>query len=1054
MNINSQKFGSGISALVIGGLFFLAALHLKVNQGYSDFIVGSLAWYAGNKFQDLIALPIFILVSFSSYLAVSRISSGLNAAHGPAVSAKFISQLILWALPFYMGIATLFLGGVVDIKAQIVSALGIVSLSFVGFVGMKSLEKPDPSRWSAILFIALLASLIPIEVAVLLSRVPNGLVGELDLGLFIRGNNILIGIGFILGVIAITKVKEITNRDLSKFFLAAQLGLPLFYLTLYPAKILQPSGEVISYETTFYLRVLVITLVVYGIYDVVKRFRLSVDADWQERLSPFALFALLVALKVGHTVAPHISPDDYHFGEHLLGWWSYLRGLIPYVDYIPAHGLVENDLKSALSYFFYDGTAASIGEVGRLAFALLGLIAFMSLYRFTGSLALAFFVILMLGWSRLAWLFFTPFICIWLSPSLRKTPSKWLSVWIITAPIVILGVPPQGLLLVAAFGSLALKIACDQIQLGNKRSWKQLAIVVVVVFLVLFVTPLGIMLFGAIRYVIENGPVNQIAYGVPWSLGWSGDAKFRFVFEVIRMSWVAVPIFCLYIMFSNRRNLKDSGSIFYTALIFLCFSLLLIPYSMGRIDPGGVSRPGLASIFGWAILFPLLFWDFSKAKYAAFVILVSVFMSTLLGFGIPSLSRFSSIAAQKIHSSPLRDSDAAGLPNIGRAYMEENQWNRINGLNKLINSKLDIGEIYLDLTSRNAHYFYLNRLPAMPITAPYNLVSPSQQKRIVKSLTASPPQIALLEAANITHDGGGLAMRNPQLYRFVIDNYSPRMEGGFIIGYIKPDRVMAEDGRIFTEIKDFTDQNWLRGFNRIDSAVILSDPILVSMLQAGDQIRFGKNGKLRSIIRVWPEGSSIWVDGGAIPHSGGYTNSAELIVSSRVHKEYVSSLFQRSLSVLDYQKIPVSWGRSANSLKDKMDLIGGLDGLTSGIHDLVSESGNYIIKGNDPQVIFDVSSLNLSGRDAGLLKFDFNCFGGSTNPRLQIFWWGDDRNGPFEASSIKFSPENGALIVPLDASPWWLTLRKISGIRIDLDQSTACNGFSVKNIGLYQRVSN
>jgi len=1052
MNINSQKFGSGISALVIGGLFFLATLHLKVNQGYSDFIVGSLAWTAGNKFQDLIALPIFIFVSFSSYLAISRISSRLKEAHGAAVSAKFISQLILWALPFYMGIATLFLGGVVDVKAQIVSALGIFSLSLAGFVGIKSPEIPDPARWSAILFVALLTSLMPMEVAVLLSRVPNDLIGELNSDLFIRGNNILIGIGFILGVIAITRVKQITNQDLSKFFLAAQIGLPLFYITLYPAKILQPSGEVISYETTFYLRVLVITLVVYGIYDVVKRFRLSVDADWKERLSPFALFALLVALKVGHTVAPHISPDDYHFGENLLGWWSYLRGLIPYVDYVPAHGLVENDLKSALSYFFYDGTAASIAEVGRLAFALLGLIAFVSLYRFTGSLVLAFFVILTLGWSRLAWLFFTPFICIWLSPVLRKTPSKWLFVWITTAPLVILGVPPQGLLLVAAFGSLALKMAYDQIQLGNKGSWKQLAIVVVVLLLVLLVTPVGMMLFGAIRYVIENGPVNQIAYGVPWSLGWSGDAKFRFVFELIRMSWVAVPIFCLYFMFSNWRDLKDSGSIFYAALVFFCFSLLLIPYSMGRIDPGGVSRPGLASIFGWAILFPLLFWDFSKAKYAAIVVLVSVFMSTLLGFGIPSLSRLSSIAAQKIHSSPLRDSDAAGLPNIGRAYMEENQWNRINKLNKLLNSKLDIGETYLDLTSRNAHYFYLSRLPAMPITAPYNLVSPSQQKRIVNSLTTSPPKIALLEAANITHDGGGLAMRNPQLYRFVIDNYSPRMEDGFIVGYIKSDKVMAEDGKIFAEIKDFTDQNWLRGSNRIDPAVILSDPILVSMLKVGDHIRFGKNGKLRSIIRVWPEGSSIWVDGGAIPDSGGYTNNAELIVGPHVHKEYVSSLFQRSFSVKDYQKIPVSWGRSANSLKDKMDLVGGLDALTPSIHHLASENGNYMIKGDDPQVSFDISGLNLSGRDAGLLKFDFDCFGGSSDPKLQIFWWGDDRSGPFETSSIKFSAENGTLIAPLDASPWWLTLRKISGIRIDLDKSTACHGFRIKNIGLYQRL--
>ncbi|ASX25620.1 hypothetical protein BA171_00025 [Candidatus Hamiltonella defensa (Bemisia tabaci)] len=43
MNLSSHKIGSAISALVIGSVFFLAALQLKIDQGYNDFVVGGVA---------------------------------------------------------------------------------------------------------------------------------------------------------------------------------------------------------------------------------------------------------------------------------------------------------------------------------------------------------------------------------------------------------------------------------------------------------------------------------------------------------------------------------------------------------------------------------------------------------------------------------------------------------------------------------------------------------------------------------------------------------------------------------------------------------------------------------------------------------------------------------------------------------------------------------------------------------------------------------------------------------------------------------------------------
>jgi hypothetical protein len=94
-------------------------------------------------------------------------------------------------------------------------------------------------------------------------------------------------------------------------------------------------------------------------------------------------------------------------------------------------------------------------------------------------------------------------------------------------------------------------------------------------------------------------------------------------------------------------------------------------------------------------------------------------------------------------------------------------------------------ESYLDLTSRNAQYFYLDRMPPIKITAPYNMPSSSQQNNVIESLEGNLPGLSLLAGNNIIHDGGGLALRNHYLYRFVIENYVPFEMDEFIIGLSK-----------------------------------------------------------------------------------------------------------------------------------------------------------------------------------------------------------------------------------------------------------------------------
>lgn len=1048
----TEKLAAAVSACVVASLALMFSLKLTLAPRYADFIVGNITWQAGTKFQDIISVPVFIFVLFFGFLYLSHQLIRQKNQFGSDYAIKLSDQLLWWSIPSFSAIFSLILGAVIDEKVFAISAISIVFISITSAYNTTKNIEVNPELVGLSVLAIILISIIPLEIALILGRAPMKLIGVIDIARFVNATYIIFGSGVIICLNYAIRYPGKLPHIFPILALIGQVGLPTLFLTLYPAKLLQPTGELTKYETTVWLKILIVGVILWGVSDVINRYRkYSKTTVWSELLSPIAMFSLLLGIRVGNTIAPGINPDDYHFGESLLGWGAYLHGAIPYLEYVPAHGLIDDDMNLFMSSVFYDGSAGSIAEVSRLSFAVLSFFSFISIYYFSGSIGLAFVSILFLG-GRLAWFFLTPFLCLWFSRSLRGSPAKWLIAWMVTVPIIIIGVPPQGLLLVASSGVMAAYFAWLQLRNPEEGSWTGIGISLIsLTFLGLF-TPLGSMLFGAIRYVLENGPINQVAYGIPWTISWNVGARAGFVFEAIRMSWVIIPIACLSIIYVNRRDYDNQKSVFYPAIVILFFILLLIPYSMGRIDPGSVSRQGVVAIFSWAILLPIVGWMVVKSKHRVPLVLLVACMSALLSFGNLSFSNFVSAIQSKTNTGQLRDGKSAGLANIGKAYVQDDHWDRLVRLNALLSAKLSKDETYLDLTSRNAQYFYLNRRPVMAVTAPYNMVSLSQQKRAVEQLSKNLPTLALLEGDNIIHDGGGLALRNPYLYRFIVDNYIPVFEDGFIIGYKNTQAINERESTIDVAVKNITDATWDRGGHRSEAAIVLRDPVLISFIKVGDQVRIGNN-EIRRIKRVWREGNAVWLEGAPIaPTVTGYQNMIHLIVNPQILNEYRSSLFHKSFSQSDLQKIPVAWGKSDNYLKSKMNLIKSFDGISPRLDQLIPENGSYMVNGVDPRLSFDISSFNLSGRDAGLLRFDFTCTGRSAEPRIKVFWWGNNYKGPFETSSVKFTADNGTLIVPLEASPLWLTLEKVNGIRIDLVNASACNAFSVKRIGLFQKL--
>ncbi|KTD63699.1 hypothetical protein Lsan_1132 [Legionella santicrucis] len=1044
-----ERFSAVIASFVLAIVALFINFNLSFSPHYTDFIVGNITWGAQTKLQDLIAVPLFITVLFLGFLLLQLALAKQKHIFGNEYTNKLASQFLWWSLPSIISLSSLFLGKSMDKQLIYLSAVGIIVLGVsVSYHTWKNVET-NPLVISLCMLMVFLIGFFPIETALLLGRF--SVVSNVNLDYYVKIMHIIWGVGTLFMMLYSIKYPKKLNQLLTQLVFIGQIGLPILFLTLYPANLLKPDGALTHYQTQISLKILVLIMVIWGIYDVVNRYckYKYTSEDWLNIFSPVAFFALFLGFKIGITSAPLINPDDYHFGEKLLGWWSYMKGSLPYVDYIPSHGLIDDDLGAFISYFFYDGSAASISEASRLGFAILSFFAYMSLYLYSRSIPLALVSCYFAG-IRFSWLFLTPFICLWFSEFLRKKPENWLSVWILTAPFLILGVPPQGFILAAASGIMVLYFTWILLVHSKKVRWKNIILSLLFLAILGLTTSLIPLLKAAIQYVIENGAINQEAYGIPWVSSWNMESG-SFLLELIRNSWILILMGALLLMYSSTKNKELRESVLLPSMVTLLFFVLLIPYAMGRIDPQAISRPGLVSIFGWSIFIPVLTWSLIKPYNRVLLILVVASMGALEYGSSISLNAFISAATSKVPTGLLRDGPSSGLPNVGYAFVENEHWERLIKLNDLLNKKLAPNETYLDLTSRNAQYYYLNRKPVVAITAPYNMVSPYQQKRITAHLSLNPPKVVLIEGANIIHDGGGLALRNPYLYRFVVDNYLPRYENGFIIGDLKTDNKNQHTPLIDVELKNFTDVNWERGVNRNNAAVIIDNPFLITLLKIGTKVRVSSND-VRSITNISPENNTIWFDGPVFdPTQIGYPHRIEIENDTQFDQDYRNLLFEKAFAHPDLHKIPVAWGNSENTLKKKMNLVKKFDNITPSLYEMSVTKNGYEITGADPQLIFDISGYSVSGHNAGLLRLNFSCVDRQGEPRLQIFWWGDKEGGPSETASIKFTADDGVLIIPLDSSSRWLTLNQIKGIRIDLDNAVACKAITVNNVGLYQR---
>ena len=975
-------------------------------QRYSQLVAGSLAWSLGSKQPDYVLLFGFIISFFLIYWALYALASYVLKTNGAAAEGSLRQLLIYALLPF-----GILLGGVLvspdQIASQAAAEILILSLLFVLFaIGfaialavkrVQNLSTQDYLNWVG-------GSLLYLLFALLAGSALTLFVGRVNLNWQLeesRQVTIVSGVGLVLLSWPLAKIWRQLSATPTVFLLrlrfllwAVQGFLPLFFFILIPTPWSANGGKYQGQPITSALLVLVSGLVVVTYVDWFVRFKKFVHtpnaASIFSVVSPLGLIAILLFIKSQAIEASAMPTDDYHWGEFLLPWWLFQSfHYIPFWDYEPARGLINYVPGFLASLFFGTSSAFSgafSGLTGISAYPLLLLpylgLGFLVVSKTIGTLPAFLSFLLMTSSNGVSEIdvMVTACLCLWGNFFLNRQWSRWLAVWAVTGLALLLFAPGQaGLLLLATspLGAFALFQAIRK----EQRSLIFLACGgSFLLGLLLWLTPLGKMLFGALRYAIEQSSINSIAYGIAWGQSRDTNPVLSYsLWEIMRTSWILVGLVAGLLLF---RTIVDKtwavrGRYAVFAIPIVLLTVLFIPRAAGRIGPGTLSRLGIASTWSICLLLPIVLIIALEPHRKAFSLMVVAVLGGML-VGLPSTEPLMNKPSQVIYVSPqtLVNETQVSFLNLGESITTyPKQLARLNRIKRVLQAVLNPGETYLDLTNHGADYFYLGYPPPIQAGAVYNLPHQNQQRRAIARLDAAPPPIALLEANNILHDGGTLALRAHLLYRYVVAHYVPVKIDGLIYG-VHPDRLE----------------------------------------------------RLQPLLTV--PASQV----GKVP-------AVQL------------ALLDQAFLTRDLKNLPQSWGQSIDVLKSELQPVQQVsDQKISAMHSVEKAGQTYRITGSDPAVTFDISSLNLSGQDAGILTFDFGSDGQSTAP-LAFSWSSESAEKVSEEPIVRFSAKQGKVAIPLDAAPRWLLAKGIQTIRFDVADLASGSTFSLSHIELFQRTA-
>ena len=771
---------------------------LKGQQIYSDLVAGALTATNADKGFDFKLFQVFLFAFGLLLAALVLLARRLQRC---GVSPKVLSRNLALALsPF-----ALWFG------AQLTSVATVpppVESLFVGGAVLMLLcalsRRRHPLSTDAINEIAAMSLLVLLFG--FFSGLGIGLVLSRILGLPISPNlstNLTYcccGTGLIAAIVLIvgSKSPEQIEKRMCHLLFAAQTALPLLLAVMIPPA-LSANGQLVTQgDSKVLLTLLVLALAAIWI-ALTRRWIANARADsinLSQALSPIAILPIAVFVATSHPAFPTFVGDEFHTGEHLLSWQQFHDfGKIPFVGFVPIHPLMDFFV-SGVNSFLFDGTLANYENSRAILFAVAAALTFLALTRFAGvgfALALSFAASL---WDRL--LFVPALLLVLCDGRLLANRLRWLVLWLCLCPIALLYNPAVGIALTIASGPIAV-IQLWRLFQSDRRALLFVGIGCAAVLVLVVGIPLTRSIaFGFVHFLIENGRTVVAAHAIEWRPGplhlpkGGGVLRTPLAWEMFRFSWIIALLIAAWIGLSRvidwRSRKPQTIAIAAVACIFL---LTLSNWTIGRIDANLPSRTGEVSYLAVLYILPILgagIGRWSSTSNLLLLLGIGFFQGGLSGstnggsmvhspFSIESL-RNKPATVLPIPSNCLSiDSRALGLPNLGHVYAPREVFEPVLNLRDELAKYLRPGETYLDLTGRQANYFFLGLPVPVSYGASWMAANISLQDELLQQIKASAPPVVWL-APSIFQGAETPSLRTYKLFRFLLPRYVPILGSG------------------------------------------------------------------------------------------------------------------------------------------------------------------------------------------------------------------------------------------------------------------------------------
>ena len=982
----SQMLFAGVIALCTGYLVYNLP---EYTQTYPDFIVGYLAWRAATKTQDYYLL-VTILTTFLMVSWYYRWLFGGLASRVAAPDLKQLHELTMYAA----APAVLMLGTFVTTQSTGLNLLTF-SATLLAVVGALLLalrtgirRELTSSELIDVVHSTVWIGLFVTFVTGLVDYASGGawsIWGLADLPLLLLLLPLVAGLSLLPA--------SLGNRSKVRAWalVISQLPLPLLALVIMPP--IYTDGA--SIKNTEFLTTPIMAaldlIIACAYVEQIIRYRRYFKSTTE--VSPLLNWSSLILVSLAYHVnaqwLPSVGTDDYHLGEFLtpwVSWWDF--GLLPFWDAVPARGLF-NYLSGMLNEIMFDGSAATMSFTEPLLYLVLTSIVVAALKHVLRK-ELVFLVLLFLPFlNNLSEILMVvgAFMCAVITLTTRLKFPEWFLFCLLAGTSAVLFAPGQAALVILSLIPVGLLVLHRDYSEGLQLQPATLAVFVLFV-VITAVTPLWQVIFGAIRYGIEQSSANSVAHGIQWLNSFGYGELNPWQTEFIRTSWILVGTIAAVLVVNGGKaeGLLSRRNLLALAVFLAC--LLFVFRSAGRIN-AGFTRLGFMSAWSVTMLLPMVLFGFRRQLPAGGALLLWVF---LVGISASPLQKPDYFALTKpfvakqrfVRLSPDQHRSMvevrAALPTYGYARPNAEHLERLTTTRVRLDSLLEPEETYLDATNRGAQYFFFERAQPIESAAVYNLVSRRAQERSIERLKLHQPPAVLLTSENKNWDGGGIALRSYALYRHLL-----------------------LDSR-YSLVK-FDKQLWLLNAKRAEEHL-------------NELAQFGGRVITDPLERL------ILLDG---------------VVTSK-----------------SLRRIPTAWGLSWDSLQPKVVQVAqiGSELIESTNQVKSTADGAWVSTGGDSFLRFNLRRMNLTGQDAGLVVFDFQCLKpAGADSEIEIFWQSDlQKEGAL--NSLRFTAGgSGREVVPIDAFPGWLLASELTTLRIDIGRgSITCKEFRIGELKLYDRV--